>query len=101
MDTLEKIEAELNQISKWPWRANHLSVFNGPGLHDVLLSADNTYQADDYSNFTEHDAEFIAHAPERIAALVEYARAAERYIYGGNGEGVVEWRKARAKLGLK
>ena len=86
MSTIDGIEAELKQISPWPW-----GWFNGCswwrlGKADDQMQHDSvicpTIDSDGHSNLICHqeDREFLAKSPERLAALCRYARAVEDYL---------------------
>lgn len=68
MNEIEKIEAKLKQISKWPWRAMGCGVDIGQVPRGQTVYLNNI-----------DDAHFIAASPDRIAKLVEYVRAVEAY----------------------
>ena len=122
MDTLEKIEKELREISKWPWAEDY---DDRPGMQwNIHITCSEPCSQGDCGLtvcFMAHDgtkentagfanATFIALAPERIAALVEYVRANEAYSAALSRPGSslpechllrIKLEAARAKLGLK
>jgi hypothetical protein len=94
---LEQIEKELNKISRWPWRfapdAQIIYSYKGIG---VIMDTDEIRRLE--------DTEFIAQAPQRIAALITYVRAAEAWLKETHpGEQIArdqELESARKALGL-
>lgn len=114
MDTLEKIESELKEISKWPWQVGQLISSKEWSLGLIPTrdtEGDNLVCLDPAYDWQEKIANrvFIALAPERIAALVEYVRANEEYLrllredveLDTMPDVLKRLEQARAKLGLK
>lgn len=75
---IDKIEEELKQISPWPWEAVEC------GVDEMFFGMPEAGEG--YRNFTDMgdirhvDAEFMAKAPERIAALVKRVRELEEAL---------------------
>lgn len=75
---IDKIERELKQISPWPWSAYFRVSPRGAHKHWHIGNKDGACQITMIGK--ERDYLFIAKSPERIAALVEYVRAAEAWF---------------------
>lgn len=78
---LDKIEEELNQISPWPWEPGEAGYENSVQIaHDTLsVMPEDKYVAVLETMVigichTKENINFIASAPERIAALVKIAK---------------------------
>ena len=104
---IEEIEKELKEISEAPWFAAGDCADDCPPHKNSGLALVDTGRSSDWpiARLCHWDvAVFIAKAPERIAALVEYVRANEKLIKECPLDLPAmsdELQAARAKLGLK
>ena len=83
---VDEIEAELKQISPWPWAWCNGCSWWRLGKADDQMQHDSvicpTIDSDGHPNLVcrQEDREFLAKSPERLAALCRYVRAAEAYL---------------------
>lgn len=90
---LDEIEAELKQISPWPWEA---------------LSDNESFVDKNGEILTPQDAAFALKSPKRLSALCAYVRAAEAWIGSVNIDSKPDYvamcfaalQAARRELGL-
>ena len=84
MSIVDEIEAELKQISPWPWRCSRVDMqsfnaFTGEQESFLYFPFETKRAAFTGQNCVE-DARFASLSPERLAALCRYVRATEALI---------------------
>lgn len=74
MTKLDAIEARLAAATPGPWTISHRN-------DNQIIRADGTLVADTWYENYESNAEFIAHAPDDMAALLAVVKAARAYWF--------------------